>query len=87
MSELLANPWFWALVGLGTLLSWAYTWLHLRGRDWRDPLGFTLGAVVMAIFASGFALFGWRGFAVMFAISVLGWLGTPLAAAVARRRS
>ena len=36
--------------------------------------------------AAGFALFGWRGFAVMFAISVLGWLGTPLAAAFARRR-
>ena len=87
MSELLGDWRFWAVVGVATLASWGYLYLHLRGRDWRHPLGFALGAVVCALFATGFALFGWGGCVSLLAASALGWLGTPLAAALARRRS
>ena len=85
MSELLTDVRFWVVVGAGTLASWLYTWSHLRGRDWRPPAGFVLGGIVVALFATGFALFGWRGFAVLLAISALGWLGTPVILRLARR--
>ncbi len=85
MSDLLGDWRFWAIVGAGALASWLYSYAHLRGRDWRHPAGFTLGAVVVALFAFAFALFGWGGLVAMLAISALGWLGTPLAARLARR--
>jgi hypothetical protein len=86
MSDLLADPRFWGIVVAGAAVAWLYSYNHLRGRDWRHPLGFALGAVGFGLFALGFAVFGWRGFAVMIAISALGWLGAPLASALARRR-
>ena len=85
MSELLADVRFWLVVATGVVASWLYTYSHLRGRDWRHPASFVLGAVVFACFALGFAMYGWRGFAVLLAISALGWLGTPVVAARARR--
>ena len=86
MTGLLGDWRFWAVVAGGAVASWLYTYQHLRGRDWLHPLGFTLGAIVVALFATGFALFGWRGVFVLLAVSLLGWLGSPAAAALARRR-
>ena len=86
MSEMLADWRFWAVVGAGAVASWLFAYHHLRGRDWRHPLGFGLGAAVFALFGAGFALFGWRGFVVLLAISALGWLGAPVVGRLARRR-
>ena len=87
MAELFLDWRFWAIAGTGAFLSWVYSYNHLRGRDWRHPVGFALGAVVVALFALGFAVFRWGGCAAALVISALGWLGTPLAARLARRPS
>jgi hypothetical protein len=86
MSDLFTDPRFLGLVAAGAVASWLYLWCHLSGRDWRHPAGFLVSLLVVAVFALCFAVFRWGGCIAALAISALGWLGTPLALRLARRR-
>ena len=83
MSELLSDPRFWAVVAVGAVASWLYTYQHLRGGA--RPLRWLLAAVVLAAFVLAFVLYSWHGFVALVAISLLGWLGAPVAARLASR--
>jgi hypothetical protein len=88
---LLGDPRFWALLGLGTLVSLAFTGLLLRQRSAppagsRQPALVVLGAGWFVLLAAGFVLFRWGGCVTALALSLLGWLTVPLAGAIARQR-
>ena len=87
---MLSDPRLWTLLALGALVSFGFSWLLLRERAGEGATpsraaAAALGLVMLGLIVAGFVLFRWGGCVAALAMSLLGWLGVPVAGALARR--